>query len=259
MAKKSIVPLLLGAGAALLLLSRGSSDDGCEANCDEVDDDGGLVAGIRYREFRTEGMPANAQAPMLIFFHGLGSSSASLDSWGKSWVQQVKGPVRVIIPESPRLTSPNKYFTWFGSFQARTKDQEGLTKIMRQAGQEMDAFLCQIVQCRPTSGAPVVAGQSQGGSMAYLVSTLSPGRVRGAVAISGWLPRDLWSPSMAKTFAAHGTQDAHVPYSSTEEYWEIVKNAGAPLSTKSFSSGHDFTGSIFAYAKNRINELLGYG
>lgn len=258
MAKNSVVPLLLGAGAALLLLSRSSSDAGCDADCNEVRDDGGVVAGIRYREFRTEGMPANARAPMLIFFHSLASSSTALNNWGKSWAKNVKGPVRVIIPESPRVTSQNQYFTWFGSFQARTKDQEGLTKIMRQAGQEMDAFLCQIVQCRPTSGAPVVAGQSQGGSMAYLVATLSPARIRGAVAIAGWLPRALWNPAMAQTLAAHGTQDTVVPYSSTKEYWDIIQDAGAPLAARSYPTGHGLSGSIFAYTKNSINELLGY-
>jgi predicted esterase len=255
MAKGDAMPLILGAAAAVLLLTR---KKGCAANCSDVRADGGTVAGIRYREFRSDGVGPNDPAPMLIRFHGLGSTSSSLDTAGKSWAgSRTRGPVRVIVPESPRLTDPNKYYTWW-RLQARTSKQVELAQQMSEAGAEMDEFLCQIVKCRPTQGLPVVVGHSQGGSMVYLVSTLSPAKIRGGVTAAGWLPRSLWSPSIAPLLATHGTQDSTVPYGPTSDHWEMLEGAGAPFESKAYAQGHEALGNIAAYMTRGVNRLFGY-
>jgi len=255
MAKRSAMPLILGAAAAALFLTR---KKGSSADCSDVQADGGVVAGIRYREFRSPGLGPNDPAPMLVRFHGFGSMSGTLTSAGKSWAgSRTHGPVRVIVPESPRLTDPNKYFTWW-YLQARSSDQAELARQMAEAGAEMDQFLRQIVQCRPTEGLPVVVGHSQGGSMGYLVATLSPGKIRGAVVASGWLPRSLWSPNIAPLLATHGTQDATVPYGPTSEHWAMLEGVNAPFESKAYSQGHDATGSVASYMTKGVNRLFGY-
>jgi len=257
MAKKSAMPLILGAAAAALLLGRkGGGGGGCNANCGDVSSSGGVVAGIRYREFRSEGLGANEEAPMLIRYHGLGSSSGSLDSAGKSWAKLVKGPVRVIVPESPRLTSPNKYFTWW-ALPARTSKQDELAAQMSEAALEMNQFLCQIVQCRPTKGLPVVTGGSQGGSMSYLVATTSPGLIRGAVAAAGWLPQQLWSKNIAPILATHGKQDTTVPFNNTWEYWEYL-GTDTPFEAIAYDAGHNLSSAMNVYVIKGVNRLFGY-
>jgi predicted esterase len=252
MAKNSAMPLILGAGAALLLLG------GKRADCSGVQSSGGKVAGIKYREFRSEGVGPNDRVPMLIRYHGLGSSSASLDSAGKSWANLVKGPVRVIVPESPRLTSPNKLFTWW-ELPARTSKQDELTAQMSEAAGEMRRFISEISQCRPTAGKPLVTGSSQGGSMSYLVATTSPGLVRGAVAAAGWLPKKLWSTRVAPLLATHGEQDTIVPFNRTWDYWEYLGDAKAPFEAISYSAGHNLNSDMNVYMIKGVNRLLGYG
>lgn len=247
------MPWILGAAAAAMLLGR---KNGCSADCSDVGADDGVVAGIRYREFRSDGVGANARVPMLIRYHGLGSTSSSLDSAGKNWANLVHGPVRVIVPESPRLTSPNKYFTWW-KLQARTSKQDELAAQMSEVAAEQDQFLCQIAQCRPTDGLPLVTGGSQGGSMAYLVATKSPSRIRGAVSASGWLPESLWSKDIAPLLATHGTQDNIVPFDSTWKYWEYL-GTDTPFEAKAYDAGHSASSGMNSYMIKSVNRLFGY-
>lgn len=254
MASKSPLPLLLGAAAAAMLLGR--KGGGCPADCSEVGPTGGTVAGIKYREFRSEGLGVDEAAPMLIRYHGLGSTSASLNSAGTNWAKRVKGPVRVIVPESPRLTSPNKYFTWW-KLQARTSKQDELAEQMSEAAQEQSQFLCQIAQCRPTIGKPVVTGSSQGGSMSYLVASTSPAYIKGAVAAAGWLPKQLWSRNIAPILATHGKQDTTVPFGPTWEYWEYL-GTDLPFEAKAYDAGHSLSNAMNSYMIKGVNRLFGY-
>jgi len=253
MAQKSPLPWILGAAAAAMLLGRRS---GCSADCGDIGAEGGVVAGIRYREFRSEGVGPNDRVPMLIRYHGLGSSSSSLNSAGKAWKNLVHGPVRVIVPESPRLTSPSKYFTWW-KLQARTSKQAELAAQMSEVALEQDQFLCQIIQCRPTDGLPVIIGGSQGGSMAYLLATTSPSRIRGAVSASGWLPESLWSKNIAPLLATHGKQDTTVPFDSTWEYWQHL-GTDTPFEAKAYDAGHTASSAMNSYMAKSVNRLFGY-
>jgi hypothetical protein len=160
MAKDSALPLILG-GAALAAIilggRRGGGGSGyvCPpTNCNDVSSSGGVIAGIRYREFRSYGLGVNDPAPMIIRYHGYGSQSGTLTSSGKSWAGSRSGmPVRVIVPESPRVTSVNQYFTWW-KLPAATSKQSELTSQMATAAREMRDFLCGIQECRQPSESP---------------------------------------------------------------------------------------------------------
>ena len=253
MANKSPLPLLLGAAAAVMLLGR---KGGCAANCSDVGADGGTVAGIKYYEFRSKGLGVNDAAPMFIRYHSLGTSTSGLTMQGRKWANRIKGPVRVIVPASPRLTHPNKYFTWW-MLGAKTRKQDELATQMSEVALEQRDFLCQIVKCRPTIGKPVVSGTSQGASMSYLVATTSPQLIRGAVAGSGWLPKQLWSRNIAPLIATHGQQDTTVPFDSTWEYWEYL-GKDLPFEARSYNAEHSISGAMDSYMTKGINRLFGY-
>jgi len=85
--------------------------------------------------------------------------------------------------------------------RAKQQDQAKLADIMLQVHGEVAEFICQITQCRPTEGKPVVVGSSQGGMMSYLLATRSAGDIRGAVLAAGWLPQSLWSAEVAPIYS----------------------------------------------------------
>lgn len=239
----------------MLFLSRSKSGGGCSPNCTDIRADGGTVAGIEYLEFRSSSVGPNDQAPMVIAFHSFGTPSSSMPAFD-SWVGMAGGPVRLIVPKSPRVTSTHGYHTWFGSNRAGQEDQGALTAIMRQVHGEMADFICQITQCRPTEGLPVVVGSSQGGMMSYLMAALSPTKVRGAVAAAGWLPQSLWNLNTAPLYATHGTQDTIVPFARTAQFWATLEQNGAPIQTKTYDQGHVAVGP--SWRRARLRELLGY-
>lgn len=252
MARDNALPLILAGVAAAFFLGRGR---GCSPDCSDIRSDGGTVAGIRYLEFRSSNVGPNDEVPMIIAFHGFGTPTSTISAF-KNYVGMAGGPVRLIVPMSPRLTSKNQYHTWFGPHRAGQDDQKALADMMVQVHGEVSDFICQITQCRPTQGLPLVVGSSQGGMMSYLMASLSPANVRGAVASAGWLPQSLWTANIAPTFATHGTQDTIVPYARTQQYWDVLLANGAPLETKTYNQGHVATGS--SWRRARIRELLGY-
>lgn len=259
-AKDNALPLIIGAAAAgVLLLSRsGGSGRGCAAaDCGDVGPDGGEIAGFRYREFRSSGAGVNQKLPMVIRFHGYASASGTLDSAGRSWAgSRTTQKVRVIVPEG-RYRSPSGYYKWWDS-RAAAKDQDKLATEVTAESDAFRDFLCGIVQCRPTVGDPVLVGHSQGGMMVYALATGSPDLISGAVAASGWLPESMWSPKMAPTYGLHGTGDTTVPYDRTVEYWDAMKQDGAPLVTDSFNVAHNPTGGLYRAITNGVRKVLAY-
>jgi predicted esterase len=259
-AKDNALPLIIGAAAVgALLMSRGNGGGGraCPApDCDDVGPDGGVIAGFRYREFRSSGTTTNEALPMIIRFHGYASASGTLDSAGRNWAGSRPGQkVRVIVPEG-RYPTQSGYLRWWTK-RAATKDQVALTKEMAREAVAFRAFLCGIQECRPTIGKPVLVGHSQGGMMAYALSTGSPDLITGAVSASGWLPELMWSPKMAPTVGLHGTQDTIVPYDRTVGYWDAMKAKGAPLTTDVFDVGHNPTGGLYTAITSGARRLLG--
>jgi len=252
-AKGDAIPLILAGGAVLLFMSRGGG--GGSFTCDDVHASGGTVAGIEYLEFRSSSVGPNDEAPMVIAFHGFGTPSSTIKEF-QSYVGMAGGPVRLIIPKSPRLTSKYQYHTWFGPNRAGQQDQKALADSMLLAHAEMAEFIRQITHCRPTEGLPVVVGSSQGGMMGYLMASLSPQAVRGAVVAAGWLPQSLWSMEIPPIYATHGTQDTIVPFASTKQYWDTLLASGAPIETKTYDQGHVAVGP--SWRRARLRKLLGY-
>jgi predicted esterase len=255
MAKDNALPILLGAAAAFLILGKGK---GCTPECENVGPNGGMLAGIKYHEFRTKGVSQGEELPMVIAFHSFGTPPDVLLSTGRNRVSNTKGPVRVIVPASPRTIGNRGYLSWFGSMRAGSKDQEKLSAAMREAGEEMNEFICQITACLPTKGKPVVYGTSQGGSMAYMMASLYPGSVDAAAAMAGWIPKDMWNTGMAPTIAGHGNQDSVVSYSRTADYWSTMKDHGARIYFKDFNTAHNMKGGMGKYLNQSLNKILGY-
>lgn len=240
--------LLLGA-AALVVMGRKKTRRP-SADCSEVKQGKGVIAGIRYLE-TVRGADPSTPMPMIVSFHGRGAVPK-----GATVFPGIEGPIRIIRPAGFHRTSGGGY-NWMTT--SSKKHPEGFAAEMHQRGEELAAFLDGLMQCRPTIGRPIVTGASAGGHMSYLLASQYPGLVHGAVALIGYLPPPLWNPNMARTVGLHGVNDTVVPYERTRQFWDAMKRQGAPITTATFDSGHSVGGDIGASwdaaVKNFVEEL----
>ncbi len=242
--------LLLGGVVVAVSVAALMGGDGVPADCDEVRDDGGTVAGVTYLERRSQGAPADTRLPMVIVFHSMGSSPEAYEHFYKN----IKTPARVITPRG--LTDIGTKWGWV-KVASKTKNQDRFAAQLQWSGERIAEFIRQITKCRPTEGKPVVTGSSQGGHMSYLMASQYPDLVRGAVALAGYIPPDLWNLDMAPTFGAHGKNDTGVPYDRTKQFWDALQAQGADLGTETFLTGHNVNKPMARAWREQVNAMLG--
>jgi phospholipase/carboxylesterase len=189
----------------------GESKQGNSTKCTS-----GEIDGVFYEEIVTGGADPNEKLPMVIAFHGLGSTPGNV----KPVISKLTSKARIILPRG--FESQGKNFAWWKTRAAG--DQSALTNDMAKASARFKTFLKSIVLCRPTRGLPIVAGHSQGGMMALGLAATQQGLVDEAVVGSAWLPVGLWRSDMSDAFLVHGSTDEIVPYERTRD---MVKSLGA--------------------------------
>lgn len=214
--------LLALGGAALLGGKKGRTHGPCPSI-----GSGGHMAGFNFIEDVSGGANPNDRLPLIIFFHSRGATPEG----AHAMENRLKFPARILTPQGPE--SIGGAYGWFLG-RARDKDQTTLAYQMVEVGRRVAAFVSDAKHCFPTVGKPIITGSSQGASMAFLVASLYPGLVRGAVGVSGWLPRSLWNANMAPTIAIHGTGDTTVPYEPTSQWAASMNN----VNLWPYSGGH---------------------
>lgn len=208
-------------------------------DCSLVGARDGELAGFRYLERVTPGADPEQPLPMIVLFHSRGSRP---ENHAGMLYKSLGFPVRVLLPEGPNVLGSHRSWT---SRASRTPDQDAWADELEDLGEDMARFIHEATACRPTVGRPIVTGSSEGGHVAYLMATLYPDMVAGAVAVAGYLPEDLWDASMAPTVGLHGEKDTAVPYGRTEHYWKTMEAEGAPVSYRSFPDiGHSVPSSV---------------
>jgi phospholipase/carboxylesterase len=246
MARGSALPLLL-AGAALLVLSGRKVISA--VSCEGVGAGGGRLAGLRYIERVSGGADPNSPLPLVVVLHSRGATPEGYSALE----DRIKVPARIVTPEGPETIGSGR-----GWYQARgtQEDQEELADQMQAVGARVYEFMAALRACRPTVGLPVVTGSSQGGSMTYLMASMHPSQVKGAVALSGWLPERFWNPSMARTLALHGTSDTTVPFERTAAWADQMISSGAPLEFYPMDGAHEITSAMASSWTAALEYLL---
>ena len=221
------------------------------SDCAGVGVSGGELAGFRYLERVTPGADPSQPLPMVILFHSRGSKP---ENHAGMFVRSLGFPVRVILPEGPvKLRSARSWTTR----SSRTAEQEAWSDDLEDLGVDLARFIVEVTACRPTVGDPVVTGSSEGGHVAYLLASVRPDLVAGAVAVAGYLPQSLWSAAMAPTVGLHGEEDSAVPYRRTEGYWMAMEAEGAPIRYQSFPGvGHAVPSSVSRAWRDALRAML---
>lgn len=171
--------------------------------------------------------------PMIVAIHGLGDDPDNFahlfDTYG--------GTARLILPQGVDETD-NGGWSWF-PVRARSSDVEGLARGIDASADKIAAAIDVLLAKRPTVGAPIVTGFSQGGMLAFTLAIEHPDQVGFAIPIGGWLPPPLWpeaGPSDAhpKVVALHGTADNAVRHEPTKDAVEALVAKGYAVELMSY-------------------------
>lgn len=233
----------VAAGTGIYLLTRKETSTR-KPNCANVKTKGGELDGVKYIEHVTGGASPDDALPMLIVFHPLTATPQGTAAF------KSLPPTRVIRPYGDYKRGSG--YSWFE--KTAKGDQAALAQAFMKTATKAVPFVRDIALCRPTTGKPVVTGSSQGGHMAYLLASRAAPHVRGAVAVAGWLPQELWvRGGMAPTVGIHGTRDTIVPYSRTEG---MAKVLGFPFYP--FDAAHEVTSAMSKKWIAEVKSMLGH-
>lgn len=199
------------------------------------------VAGRRALVLTPESAARDAALPLLVLLH-----------WSESTPEEIARlvdwpalPVRILIPQGAH---PRPHgWSWFAEGYAEMGAEAARAETLR-AVDEIAAWLEAARRELPTAGAPMVAGVSYGGDLAFLLAVLRPTSVGAAFPVAArflpeWLPAARGcGEACPAVFALHGDADTVVPIAPTREAVDELARRGWPVELRGYPGvGHGFT------------------
>ncbi|HEY6322142.1 MAG TPA: hypothetical protein VJA16_11345, partial [Thermoanaerobaculia bacterium] len=181
--------------------------------------------------------------PTLFLLHGWGASAhdllglAPLLHGGRALVLCPQGPV--VVP----IGGGERGYGWFPLTPGLPPDIEA---FRHDAGM-LRRFVEQAWDRYPVDPrSVVVAGFSQGGTMAYDLVLRDPARFSGLIALSSWLPAPLLDdlPRLPEheqlpALVIHGTADPRVDVERARESREGLRSLGVGITYRELDMGHE--------------------
>jgi len=181
--------------------------------------------------------------PTLFLLHGWGASAhdllglAPLLHGGRALVLCPQG--RVVVP----IGGGERGYGWFPLTPGLPPDIEAF----RHGAGMLRRFVEQARERYPVDPrAVVVAGFSQGGTMAYDLALRDPARFSGLIALSSWLPAPLLDdlPRLPEheqlpVLVIHGTADPMVDVERARESREGLRRLGVGITYRELDMGHE--------------------
>ena len=188
-------------------------------------------------------VPPGDSLPAVIALHGWGANAhdllglAPLLHGGRALMLCPQGPVALPI-------GGGAYgYGWFPLVPGTPPDPAAF----RHATDTLRSFVDAALERYPIDPARlVVAGFSQGGTMAYDLGLRDPGRFAGVAALSTWFPPPLADDIQRRpeheglpVLVVHGTADSMVPVDRARESREALRNYGVALTYREFDMAHE--------------------
>lgn len=191
---------------------------------------------------------ANPSASV-IWLHGLGADGSDFVPIVPELRLPADMPVRFIFPHANRIpvTWNNGYVmrAWYDIVSVDDDKRHADDAGVRASRDAVRAWIKQEQARGIPASRIIVAGFSQGGAIAYTVGMTHPEPLGGVLALSTYIPAPLIVAEEGRSgskstaiFAAHGTDDAVVPFSLGERAAESARDAGHPVLWKSYPMGH---------------------
>ena len=193
----------------------------------------GTSAGIEWIEIVTGGARPSDPLPMIVGAHGLGGRPADF----LKVFDDFNARTRIVLVQG--LMPYHDGFAWWVPGNGDGLDGEATAKGIAAAADQLALALAALVHERPTIGAPVLTGFSQGGALSFAVAVRHPEAIVAAYPMSGWLPPALRSPSATASarppiLAFHGTADGRVPIAESRETVAALVAAGYRAELRQF-------------------------
>ena len=140
-------------------------------------------------------------------------------------------------------------FSWSATraIEAEGPNGESLARDLEARADDIAAAVETLRRARPTEGAPVVAGFSQGGMLSFTLAVRHPKAFRAFMPIAGLLPMVLWPQGPAPEGAApilalHGTADTLVPIEPARGAIQHLAQKGYTAELREYEGiGHSIT------------------
>jgi phospholipase/carboxylesterase len=187
-------------------------------------------------------------AASIIWLHGLGADASDFLPIIPALLRPQWPALRFVFPNAPvRPVSLNggmpmrAWYDLYGLDAAGPVDEPGV----RQAVAALQQLIEREIGRGIAAGRIVLAGFSQGGSVAMASLLRQPVPLGGAILLSCWLPlanasRAEADPGSRSTpvFMAHGRADDMVSYGFGEQSAGFLRELGYPLDWHSYPDGH---------------------
>lgn len=215
------------------------------------------IGGRRALLVGPDGAHRDARLPLVVLLHWSGSTPeeiARLADWPAL-------PMRLLFPQGAHARPSG--WSWFPAGYAAMDEATARVETFR-AVDELAEWLEAARRELPTEGAPIVAGVSYGGDLAFLLAVRRPESIAAAFPVAarflpGWLPearpcRDDCPPIVA----LHGEADATVPIVPTRNAVAELARRGWPVELRGYAGvGHDFSAAMRADLERTIAARLG--
>jgi phospholipase/carboxylesterase len=195
---------------------------------------------LPYIEVVTGGAPSDAELPLVIALHGRGDTPDGFAGLFKGWDMRA----RVVIPRPPHPWSGGHAWTPHDHL-ARDKGA-AIASDLGGLADRVVATADAVRRARPTRGAGVVMGFSQGGMMAWTIAVRHPRAFTAAFPVAGFLfPEVLARHSITGVrlppiVAFHGTADQLVPLADDRRGVKLLEQKGGRADLRIYDGvGHD--------------------
>jgi len=176
----------------------------------------------------------------VVALHGRGTDQHDLIPL----VESLGFDMLVIAPRAPRLFEVGGGYAWYDLGEVGIPDPNSFRESLKL----LQNFLKEIREGYPIDPARLVMlGFSQGAVMSYAAGLLDPTSTRGIVALRGYIPNQSnltiqWSELKDfPVFISHGSYDELIPLELAKESAELLRRAGANVTFREYTMGHQVT------------------
>ncbi len=183
--------------------------------------------------------------PTILTLHGWGANAMDLLGLAP---HLAGGRFLVICPQGPVQTPIGPSMVGYGWYPiVPGSGQPPALGAMQAARQQLRDFL-QAAEARYSidRNKLLVLGFSQGGVMAYNLALLEPERFAALIALSTWLPPEVWDHvgnrealKQLPTLIQHGSRDEMVQPDRARKSVEMLRAEHLPLTYREYEMGHE--------------------
>lgn len=198
--------------------------------------------------------------PAVLTLHGRGANAFDLLGLAP---HLCNGRFLVICPQAPLAMPLGPGVTGYAWYPLSMGGPPDVPAIL-SAREDLKSFLDQAVQGYPVDSKKLVAlGFSQGGVMAYSLALTMPERFAALVALSCWLPLEVFqqisigeNSRSLPTLVQHGTNDQMIEVNRARDAVEKLREWRVPVTYREYDMDHEITprslGDLSAWLEEKV-------